>query len=109
MGGCRSAQWKEIMRIRTAVFSIAGAVAALAMGSPAVATTVPYLGTVDVIAVDALNGNTITLLNNVSILNGAQFCNVDVNVVAAVLSNDKNAKCDSKTNNHQKAYIKKHS
>ncbi|MEU4421355.1 hypothetical protein AB0F81_12075 [Actinoplanes sp. NPDC024001] len=96
------------MKIRQALFSIAGAVAALAMGSPAMATSVPYLGSVDVIAIDA-SGNTIVLLNNVSILNGAQFCNVDVNVVAAVLGDDKNAKCTSKTNNHQKAYIKKHS
>ena len=95
------------MLIRKAVFSVAGVVAALAMGSPAMAGGI-YVGNVDVTITDVATGNTVTALNNVSILQAATFCNVDVNVISAVLGDDKNAKCTSKTNNHQQAWIKKH-
>ncbi|MBG0560302.1 hypothetical protein [Actinoplanes aureus] len=95
------------MIIRKTLASIAGAVAALAMSAPAMAGGI-YIGNVDVYATDIASGNTINLLNDVSVLEAAQFCNIDVNVLSAVLGNGKNAKCTSKSNSRQNAYVKKH-
>lgn len=95
------------MRIRSVLaLTVAGAAATLAFAAPAQASV--NIGNVDVDATDIASGNTVTLLQNVSVLQAAQFCQVDVNVLTATLLGGNNAVCSSKTNNHQQAWVKKH-
>ncbi|GAA0455611.1 hypothetical protein Ade02nite_04330 [Paractinoplanes deccanensis] len=95
------------MRIRSAfAFAAAGAVAVLGLAAPAQATV--NIGNVDVTVTEIASGNEYYLLQNVSVLQAAQVCQVNVDVVTATLLGGNYAKCSSKTNNHQKAWIKKH-
>ena len=95
------------MRIRMAFALATAAVAAtMAVGSAAHANV--SIGNVDVTVTDIASGNTVYLLQNVAVLQAAQVCQVNVDVVTATLLRGQNAKCSSKTNNHQQAWIKKH-
>jgi hypothetical protein len=95
------------MRIRSALaLATAGVAAMLSFAAPAQATV--NIGNVDVTVTDIGSGNTTYLLQNVSVLQAAQVCQVNVDVVTATLLRGQNAKCNSKTNNHQQAWIKKH-
>ncbi|WP_433294044.1 hypothetical protein ACQP2F_32100 [Actinoplanes sp. CA-030573] len=95
------------MRVRSAfALALAGAAATMAFAAPAQASG--NIGNVDVTATDIASGNTIVLLQNVSVLEAAQFCQVNVDVITATLLGGNKAVCSSKTNNHQKAWIKKH-
>ncbi|MFF5081211.1 hypothetical protein ACFY36_29515 [Actinoplanes sp. NPDC000266] len=95
------------MRIRSAFALATAAVAAgLAIAAPAQATI--NIGNVDVTVTDVASGNETYLLQNVSVLQAAQVCQVNVDVITATLLRGDYAKCSSKTNNHQKAWIKKH-
>jgi hypothetical protein len=95
------------MRIRSAfAFAAVGAAALVSFASPAQATL--NIGNVDVTITDIASGNEFTFLNNVSVLQAAQVCQVNVDIVTATLLRGDYAKCSSKTNNHQQAWIKKH-
>ncbi|MEV4345875.1 hypothetical protein AB0J83_15495 [Actinoplanes sp. NPDC049596] len=84
----------------------AGAAAVLAFSAPAQATI--NIGTVDITVTDVASGNTTTLFQNISVLQSAQICQVNVDVITATLLRGDAAKCSSKTNNHQQAWVKKH-
>ena len=95
------------MRIRSALaLAGAGAAAVMAFATPAHADV--NIGNVDVTVTDIASGNTTYLLQNVSVLQAAQVCQVNVDVITATLLRGENAKCSSKTTNSQKAWIKKH-
>lgn len=95
------------MRLRSALaLATAGAAAVMSFAAPAQADV--NIGNVDVTVTDIASGNTYYLLQNVSVLQAAQVCQVNVNVITATLLHGENAKCSSKTNNHQQAWIKKH-
>ncbi|MFI7544429.1 hypothetical protein [Actinoplanes sp. NPDC049599] len=97
------------MRLRSVLASVAaGAAAVLAFAVPAQAGGGIEIGNVDVTVTDIASGNSYYLLQNVSVLQAAQVCQVNVDIVTATLLNGENAKCSSKTNNHQQAWIKKH-
>ena len=97
------------MLIRSALATAAaGAAAVLSFAVPAQAGGDVNIGNVDVTVTDIASGNTFYLLQNVTVLQAAQVCQVNVDVVTATLVRGENAKCSSKTNNHQKAWIKKH-
>jgi hypothetical protein len=62
-------------------------------------------GLVNVWAENILSGNKIVLLQNVSIGVAAAFCNINVNVLSAQLSNNQRGSCPAKTNSIQKAWV----
>ncbi|SNY49759.1 hypothetical protein [Paractinoplanes atraurantiacus] len=94
------------MRIRSAFALAAGAAAVLAFSAPAQATV--NIGNVDITVTDIASGNSYYLFQNVSVLQAAQICQVNVDVITATLLRGDSAKCSNKTNNHQQAWIKKH-
>ncbi|GGQ70798.1 hypothetical protein [Couchioplanes azureus] len=100
------------MRIRMALALAAAGTAAAMSFAPFALADVNVgsvdVGNVDVTVTDIASGNTFSVLQNVSVQQAAQVCQVDVDVVTATLLNGQSAKCNSKTNNHQKAWIKKH-
>jgi hypothetical protein len=97
------------MRIRSALaLATAGVAAALSVAAPAQAGGLIDVGNVDVEVTDIASGNTFYLLQNVNVLQAVQVCQVNVDVVTATLLRGEYAKCTSKTNNHQQAWIKKH-
>jgi len=96
------------MRISSALaLATAGAAAAMFFAAPAQAGGIE-IGNVDITVNDIASGNTYTLFQNISVLQAAQICQVNVDVVTATLLRGDYAKCSSKTNNHQQAWIKKH-
>ncbi|OJF12097.1 hypothetical protein EDD30_3635 [Couchioplanes caeruleus] len=95
------------MRIHTAL-ALAAAGTAAAMFFAPLAQADVNIGNVDVTVTEVASGNTFFVLQNVSVDQAAQVCQVNVDVVTATLLRGDSAKCNSKTNNHQKAWIKKH-
>ncbi|WP_433378561.1 hypothetical protein ACQPZX_11905 [Actinoplanes sp. CA-142083] len=96
------------MRIRFALaMAAAGAAALMSFASPAQAGGFG-VGNVDITVTDIASGNETYIAQNVSILQAAQICQVNVDVITAALLRGEYAKCSNKTNNHQKAWIKKH-
>jgi hypothetical protein len=97
------------MRIRSAIaLAVAGAATTMAFAAPAQATGFGGIGNVDIVVTDIASGNTFNIADNISVLNAAQICQVNVDVITATLLGGNYAKCTSKSNNHQNAYIKKH-
>jgi hypothetical protein len=64
-------------------------------------------GLVNVYAKDLLNGNQVTLLQNVSVPIAAAVCGVDVNVLSAQLDKG-DANCPAKSNAFQFAWVSRH-
>jgi hypothetical protein len=96
------------MRIRSALaLAAAGVAAMVSFAAPAQAGGI-NVGNVDVTVTDIASGNSYYLLQNVSVLQAAQVCQVNVDVITATLLRGDYAKCTNKTNNHQQAWIKKH-
>jgi hypothetical protein len=64
-------------------------------------------GLVNVYVEDVLNGNQVTLLNNVAVDLAATVCGVDVDVLTQELATHDRAVCPSKSNDRQQAWVKK--
>jgi hypothetical protein len=96
------------MRIRSVLaLAAAGVAAAVSFAAPAQATG-GLIGNVDITVTDIASGNEYYLFQNINVLQAAQICQVNVDVVTATLLGGNYAKCTSKTTNSQKAWIKKH-
>lgn len=96
------------MRIRSALaLAAAGVAAMVSFAAPAQAGGI-NIGNVDVTVTDIASGDTFYLLQNVSVLQAAQVCQVNVDVITATLLRGDYAKCSNKTTSTRKAWIKKH-
>jgi hypothetical protein len=101
---------RRIGKTLAAATLVAGAaLGSVALAAPASANggSLISIGKVDVTVVDA-SGNEVVLLQNVAVTDAANFCQVNVDVLTAELFSSDKAACTSKTNNHQKAWVKKH-
>jgi hypothetical protein len=65
------------------------------------------IGKVDVTAVD-LSGSQVVLLQNVSVTDAANFCQVNINVLTAQLLSGNKAVCASQTGSYQDAWVTRH-
>lgn len=87
-----------------ATFALAGAVL-----TPAVAATTAadaaQTGLVNVYASNILNGNQVTVLQNVSIPVAAALCNINANVLSAQLVNNQKGNCPALSNATQFAWV----
>jgi hypothetical protein len=62
-------------------------------------------GLVNIYVKDVLNNNQIVLLQNVSIGAAAAFCNINVNVLSAQLSNNQRGNCPARNTTTQRAWV----
>lgn len=85
------------------LLSVAALAAPLAVAAPASANR--HDGLVNVNIENILNGNQITVLQNVNVGVAAAFCNINVNVLSAQLQNNQFGNCPAKTTNFQKASV----
>jgi hypothetical protein len=100
---------RKIGKAVAALTLATGAALGLSLSMPASAHggSLISIGNVDVTAVD-LSGNQIVLLQNVSVTDAANFCQVNVDVLTAQLLSGDKAACTSKTNEHQQASVSRH-
>lgn len=91
--------------IVTVAMAGAALTSAVAMATPAEASTFQG-GLVNVYAENILNGNQVTVLQNVSVPVAAAICNVNANVLSFQLQNNQKANCPALTNSNQFAWVK---
>jgi hypothetical protein len=65
-------------------------------------------GLVNVYVRDILNGNQITLLQNVNVGVAAAFCNINANVLSIQLQNNQQGNCPAATSSTQNAWVSFH-
>jgi hypothetical protein len=93
-------------RVKTgiATFALAAAVVTpVALAGPASAN--PQNGLVNVNAENILNGNQITVLQNVSVPVAAALCNINANVLSAQLQNNQKGNCPALSKAGQIAWV----
>lgn len=89
--------------IVTAAMTGAALTSAVALATPAEAAT--QSGLVNIYVDNVLNGNQVTLLQNVSVPVAAAICNVNANVLSTQLQNNQFAKCPALTTSKQIAWV----
>jgi hypothetical protein len=97
----------EFMSLKTRIGMAATCVALAVPAAAAGPASADQNGLVNVYAENILNGNQITLLQNVSVPIAAAVCGVNVNVLSAQLDKG-DANCPAKSNAFQFAWVSRH-
>lgn len=92
-----------------ATFAIAGAALASAAATAAPASAGTFQsGLVNVYAENILNGNQVTVLQNVSVPVAAAICNINANVLSTQLQNNQKGDCPALSTSKQFAWVSYH-
>lgn len=92
----------------TVAMTGAALTSAVAAASPASASTNSYTfqsGLVNVYAQNLLNGNQVTILQNVSVPVAAAICNINANVLSTQLQNNQKGSCPALSTSKQFAWV----
>lgn len=89
--------------IVTVAMTGAALTSAVAMATPAEAAT--QSGLVNVYVENVLNGNQVTVLQNVSVPVAAAVCNVNANILSTQLQNNQYGKCPALSSADQIAWV----